>query len=108
MNLRNISQVVRVPGSRFLKDKWLTINTLHDIGNCSEWSIMSRLQDYHSRGTKLFLGGKGDLGVGPEYVQEGDVVCILFGGRAPFVLRRCLDHFHLIGECYVPFWMTGR
>jgi hypothetical protein len=69
---------------------------------------MSRLQDYYDNGTKLFLGRGGDVCVGPEFVQEGDVVCILFGGRAPFILRRCSDHFHLIGECYVPFWMAGR
>lgn len=57
-------------------------------------------------GRKLFITRKGHLGLGPGALQEGDVVCVLFGGIVPFVLRRCEDaSCLLVGECYVHGFM---
>ena len=33
-------------------------------------------------------------------MREGDEICVLFGGRVPFVLRRMQDHYIFIGETY--------
>jgi hypothetical protein len=55
--------------------------------------------------------------LGPEN-DEGDIICVLAGGRVPFVLRSCKgpvltefntnDSFTLIGECYVHNIMDGQ
>lgn len=37
-------------------------------------------------GRKLFITRKGYLGLGPGALQEGDVVCVLFGGIVPFAV----------------------
>jgi hypothetical protein len=71
-------------------------------------ALTSRLDDYRDFGTTFFATREGNMAVGPKHIQRGDVISVLFGGAAPFVLRQCSGHFHLIGECYIPFWMTGK
>ena len=34
-------------------------------------------------------------------MKENDPVCVLYGGRLPFLLRPKNDFYHLVGECYV-------
>jgi len=34
-------------------------------------------------------------------MQPGDEVCVLFGGRVPFILRSIEDHYLFIGDSYV-------
>lgn len=34
-------------------------------------------------------------------MQPGDEVCILFGGRVPFILRPMQDHHLFVGDSYV-------
>lgn len=44
-------------------------------------------------------------------VGEGDVVCVLGGGRTPFVLRvieGTVDGYKLVGVCYVYGIMNGE
>lgn len=51
------------------------------------------------------------MGMGARGMQEGDVVCILFGSRVPFILRRTGDDsdcWHLIGDAYVYGMMDVR
>lgn len=49
------------------------------------------------------------VGLGPEAAQAGDVVCILFGGRIPYLLRRSIDNSYLlVGECYISGLMHGE
>jgi hypothetical protein len=56
----------------------------------------------------LFTTSKGYIGIGPKALQVGDLLCVLSGGRVPFVLRRKDDIFQLIGECYVYGIMSGQ
>lgn len=42
---------------------------------------------------------KGFMGRGPRTLKEGDVICILYGGRIPFALRPVGSDFYLLGEC---------
>ena len=52
-------------------------------------------------GRKIFSTKKlGLIGLGPNEARENDMICILLGGRSPFVLRRAGDHCFLVGEAY--------
>jgi hypothetical protein len=42
----------------------------------------------------------GNFGLGPLATRKGDIVVILFGGDAPYVLRPCNDSYLLIGQVY--------
>ncbi|OJD13094.1 hypothetical protein AJ78_06415 [Emergomyces pasteurianus Ep9510] len=50
---------------------------------------------------RFYVTEKGYLGIGPQITRPGDEVCVLFGGRVPFILRRMPDHHLLIGDTYV-------
>jgi len=60
---------------------------------------------------KPFLGEKGFVGVGPPSMQAGDLVCVIYGGSYPFVLRRVAGAepmFQLIGQAYCDGIMDGE
>ncbi|EXJ72755.1 uncharacterized protein A1O5_03902 [Cladophialophora psammophila CBS 110553] len=61
-----------------------------------------------SCGRPLFRTENGYIGTGPRLVQPGDVCCVLFGGKVPFILRPVSDHFLLIGKSYVHGAMHGE
>lgn len=50
----------------------------------------------------------------PAGTQTGDIICILGGGRVPFVIReKSVTHdgqrlYELVGECYVHGLMQGH
>jgi hypothetical protein len=85
-----------------------------DLPNLSDW-----LYDHDTTllGRELFRTGKGYLGMTCPHVRAGDKVCVLWGGRLPFVLReKCnvvlaprdgeapqvvMSHVLIGGECYV-------
>lgn len=48
------------------------------------------------------------MGMGHFTIIPGDFVCILFGGKTPFVLRPTDDRYALVGECYVCGLMNGE
>jgi hypothetical protein len=49
------------------------------------------------------------VGLGPEAAQAGDIICILFGGRIPYLLRPSSDDSYLlVGECYINGLMYGE
>ncbi|KAI4162414.1 MAG: hypothetical protein LQ342_003980 [Letrouitia transgressa] len=50
---------------------------------------------------RVYLTHNGFVGIGPRMMRPGDEVCVLFGGRAPFVLRRMQDHHILLGDTYL-------
>lgn len=58
----------------------------------------------------LFVTGKGFMGLAPWNVQEGDIVCVLRGGKTPFLLRlpptACI--YKIVGEAYVHGIMGGE
>ena len=49
----------------------------------------------------FFTTPKGYMGLGPKGVQQGDLVCILFGCQQPLVLRPVEDYYLVVGSCYV-------
>lgn len=59
----------------------------------------------------FFRTKKGYFGIGAKSVQQGDAVCVLGGGKVPFLLRKAEQHdasYRLVGECYVHGIMEGE
>jgi hypothetical protein len=62
-----------------------------------------------SVGSKIFRTRTGYIGTAPRFVEEGDLICILYGGQTPFVLRReAWGNYRFIGDCYVHGIMDGE
>jgi hypothetical protein len=59
-------------------------------------------------GRRLFETESMAVGLGPQETQAGDVVCVLYGARIPFVLRQVGDFNTVVGECYVDSLMQGE
>ena len=52
---------------------------------------------------------KGYYVLGPKTTEPGDIVCVLYGGKLPFILRPWGEsHYLLVGECYVHGLMHGE
>lgn len=49
------------------------------------------------------------IGLGPASVRAGDMICLLFGGQTPYVVRPNDDGtWKFVGECYVHGIMNGE
>jgi len=57
---------------------------------------------------KLFRTQKGYIGLGSPLLESGDLICILFGTRTPFALKKRGDAFEFIEDCYVHGIMDGE
>lgn len=53
----------------------------------------------HSR--RFGVTKRGHFCLVPRYAKAGDLICIPFNSKVPFVFRREDGHFINIGECYV-------
>nr|OQO29374.1 hypothetical protein B0A51_03156 [Rachicladosporium sp. CCFEE 5018] len=62
-----------------------------------------------TRGRVVFVTATGWVGIAPYGTQAGDVVFVIMGADAPFILRPCgTDAYEIIGECYVQGIMSGE
>ena len=60
-------------------------------------------------GKSAFVSGTGYLGLGPEDLRFGDLICIFLGAATPFILRPShMGRYTLIGEAYVHGIMYGE
>ncbi|KAE9371987.1 HET-domain-containing protein [Stipitochalara longipes BDJ] len=58
---------------------------------------------------KFFTTANGRFfGLGPDGLQSGDVVAVLYGCSVPIVLRAMGQHYKLVGECYIHGLMDGQ
>ncbi|KAI9148302.1 HET domain-containing protein [Paramyrothecium foliicola] len=55
----------------------------------------------YARYRRVFVTRDGRLGLGPRAMRIGDEIVVLFGGQAPYVLRRKGNHHLFVGQCYV-------
>ena len=62
------------------------------------------------RNSTLFTTDDGLIGLGHGHIQHGDQICILFGGRVPFVLREDgkKAHCKVIATAYIEGLMNGE
>lgn len=44
----------------------------------------------------------------PRFAQPGDILCVLWGGRVPYILRSKGEQYRLVGECYLHGAMDGE
>ncbi|KAH7351367.1 heterokaryon incompatibility protein-domain-containing protein [Rhexocercosporidium sp. MPI-PUGE-AT-0058] len=58
----------------------------------------------------FFTTERGYMGLGPENMEEGDLIYILSGGQVPFILRPTIltEGFSLVGESYIHGIMDGE
>ncbi|CAG9983867.1 unnamed protein product [Clonostachys byssicola] len=60
-------------------------------------------------GRKAFTATGCSMGLGPDVLRPGDLVCVLFGGPVPYILRPLRGNaYHFVGECFVPGYMDGE
>ena len=58
---------------------------------------------------RAFRTDKGHIGLGPETLQQGDLITVLWGSVHPFVLRPAGNNYHrVVGPCYVQGIMYGE
>lgn len=79
------------------------------VGDAFKWSHEASLVSRHRR---LGLSAQGHYLLGPDTMEPGDIIVVLYGGFTPFVLRRrgqrSEDGWTLIGEAYVHGMMNGE
>lgn len=58
----------------------------------------------------IFRTEKGSMGAGPPQLQEGDIICVLYGGPTPYALRPTSvpGEYIYLGDCYVHGQMHGE
>jgi hypothetical protein len=58
----------------------------------------------------LFLTAKPYIGIGPAYMQPGDILCLFEGGPSAYILRENQGNgtYSFIGDCYVLGIMDGQ
>jgi len=60
-------------------------------------------------GRRFCSTADGHLGSLPRDAQAGYVICILYGGNMPYVLRPCSDgRYKFVGDCYLHGFMWGQ
>lgn len=92
-------------------DLWLTSPNRNIQQNIISEDIRSQYLNALSRACtsrRFFTTRKGYIGLGPSTLQTDDNICILFGGRTPYVLRPHGQSYTLIGECYIHDIMFGK
>ncbi|KAL7928956.1 heterokaryon incompatibility domain-containing protein [Trichoderma chlorosporum] len=67
----------------------------------------------YALGRRFFITKKGYFGLGPQKLEPGDKVAVLFGAGVPFVLRKYATAagkraWKIVGECYVHGIMQGE
>lgn len=65
----------------------------------------------NNRGSSIFATKRGYIGTASPDVAVGDIVCVLYGGQVPYIMRLHdnADRRHqFIGDCYVEGMMFGE
>jgi hypothetical protein len=61
---------------------------------------------------RAFCATKGRyLGWVPRGTEKGDLICVIHGGEAPYILRpdpQGQGHYHIMGDCYIHGIMEGQ
>ncbi|RYP56139.1 hypothetical protein DL771_012084 [Monosporascus sp. 5C6A] len=83
------------------------LRRLAEKGDAHKWS---RAATGASSSRRFARTTRGYYVMGPQVMEKGDIVCMLFGGKMPFCLRHCLDSqfYLLVGECYIHGFMNGE
>ena len=82
------------------------LRAVAERGTPYKWSHEATLV---SRYRRFGVTERGYYLLGPDVMQHGDVVVVLYGGRVPYVLRpEQGGRWKLLGECYMHGMMSGE
>ncbi|KAK4617970.1 Heterokaryon incompatibility protein 6, OR allele [Fulvia fulva] len=70
------------------------------------YALSAMIKSGHHR--TVFVTRSGGLGLGTDNVEIDDVVCVLFGGSVPFVLRPETYTWKFVGDAFVEELMNGE
>jgi hypothetical protein len=75
-----------------------------------QWSAAAAAALRACYGRRQFVMENGAVGIGPAAMQTRDVVCVLFGGCVPYILRATDTDglYRIVGESYVQGMMQGE
>jgi hypothetical protein len=95
-----------------------------ELGDLEDWSMSGEEIDQKHRcleainsvcvGRRFFTTSNGRLGMGPQRIEPGDIVCVFRGVPIPLILRlepsgaQGEEIFKLVGEAYVQGVMDGE
>jgi len=62
---------------------------------------VKRMEDVHNK--SFIFSGRGYYGLAPSIVRDGDVCCVIFGTRSPFILRKTSQTgcYKLVGSALI-------
>lgn len=106
----NITEIKVSSGeSKEWRDSGMVIGIGEDHPNWKRFALIeSSLEKWSSR-RRLCTTSKGGLASVPPKAQDGDLICIIYGGEVPYVLRpHAPGVYTLVGECYVDGIMHGE
>lgn len=112
--IADVIQDTRIPPDQFqgLWDQWKDIPDpasyppLDGVwGSPAQFSV-AIAQAFTYR--RFFRSTKGYVGLVPYWAEEGDLICILFGGQTPYVLRPFEGGYIFVGDCYDHGIMNGE
>ncbi|KAI0436531.1 heterokaryon incompatibility protein-domain-containing protein [Xylaria telfairii] len=90
-----------------LEDAYKTLLCQSTADVASDGNIYRlHLDAAHNR--RILFTDKAYIALGPSRTEIGDLICILFGGATPMILRPFGDTYRFIGECYVYDLMNGE
>lgn len=104
------STLSTAPNSTTTEEDVEVAPAIHDMaqnGDAFKWGYGATLVTRHRR---FAVTAGGYFLVGPDRMRDGDAVVVLYGGKAPFLLRPRNDGrgWVLLGECYVQGLMNGE
>ena len=68
-----------------------------DWGARAFWGAMHK----NTSDQVVFTSKDNCLGIGPEILEEGDIIVYIYGAQVPFALRPQHGHWRFVGECYM-------
>lgn len=72
-------------------------------------AVWAQAAEEHAIGRKLAVTKKGLFVMAPPSVAKGDLLCVLFGGETPYVLRESKPkRYQFVGEAYAHGLMDGE
>jgi len=82
-----------------------TLKKLAESGNGRLYRNAASTVTFHR---SIFTTNTGHIGLGPSVLQPQDIICVLYGGKVPYILRPAGDHYLFVGEAYVHGYMEGE
>ncbi|KAF2627321.1 HET-domain-containing protein [Macroventuria anomochaeta] len=94
--------------TRALGTSDLMAEEIHELAAEGDYHNWTRNADCAASNRAFARTKNGRYVLGPKVIEPGDVLCVLYGGKMPFVLRPWIDGgFLLVGECYAHGLMQG-